>query len=65
MTTTRLTTPQAEMLRKVYAEPGEQFSEYQRPSARAVLAGLGLLENRGRNDWHVTQAGLDWLEANP
>ncbi len=64
MTNARLTTPQAEMLRKIYAAPSEQFLEYQRPSARVALAGLGLLENRGRNDWHVTQAGLDWLEAN-
>ena len=65
MSTVHLTTPQAEMLRKVYAASGWQFPEYQRPSARAALEKLGLLENRGTNDWHVTQAGLDWLEANP
>lgn len=65
MSNVRLTAPQAEMLRQVYADPGEQFPAYDRPSARAALAGLGLLENRDRNDWQVTQAGLDWLEANP
>ena len=65
MSAVRLTQSQAEMLRKVYAAPGWQFAEYQRPSARAALEKLGLLENRGANDWHVTQAGLDWLEVNP
>jgi len=61
----RLTTSQADTLRKIYAAPGEQFPEYLRPSGRFALTEFGLLENRGRNDWQVTQAGLDWLEANP
>ena len=61
--TPQLTASQAEMLRKVYAQPGWQFQS-NRPRCRDLTA-LNLLEEQSGAHWHVTQAGLDWLEQNP
>lgn len=63
MTTQKLTKRQSDALKDINRFRGS-FSVYWRPKSWPVLIDLGLAKKNGPGFVAITEAGIEWLEAN-